>query len=30
LGTPTKDELILAMDEHILGRTELVGLYERR
>ncbi|WP_296805330.1 YbhB/YbcL family Raf kinase inhibitor-like protein [Thiocapsa sp.] len=30
LGTPTKDELLLAMDDHILGRTELVGIYEKR
>jgi Raf kinase inhibitor-like YbhB/YbcL family protein len=29
LGTPTKDELLLAMEEHVLGRTELVGLYEK-
>ncbi|QVL51231.1 MAG: YbhB/YbcL family Raf kinase inhibitor-like protein [Thiocapsa sp.] len=28
LGTPTKDELLLAMDDHILGHTELVGIYE--
>jgi Raf kinase inhibitor-like YbhB/YbcL family protein len=27
LGTPTKDHLLLAMDEHILARTELVGTY---
>ncbi|NCA71640.1 MAG: YbhB/YbcL family Raf kinase inhibitor-like protein [Sphingobacteriia bacterium] len=29
LGTPTKDTLLLAMEGHILGRTELVGLYEK-
>lgn len=29
LGTPTKDELLLSMDEHILAHTELVGLYEK-
>jgi Raf kinase inhibitor-like YbhB/YbcL family protein len=29
LGTPTKDELLVAMDEHILARTELVGVYEK-
>jgi Raf kinase inhibitor-like YbhB/YbcL family protein len=29
LGTPTKDELLLAMDEHILAHTELVGIYEK-
>jgi hypothetical protein len=29
LGTPTKDELLLAMEGHILARTELVGLYEK-
>jgi Raf kinase inhibitor-like YbhB/YbcL family protein len=29
LGTPTKDRLLLAMEDHILGRTELVGLYEK-
>lgn len=27
LGHPTKDELLVAMDEHILARTELVGVY---
>lgn len=29
LGTPTKDTLLLAMEDHILGRTELVGVYEK-
>jgi Raf kinase inhibitor-like YbhB/YbcL family protein len=29
LGTPTKDELLLAMEDLILARTELVGLYEK-
>ncbi|HSO82505.1 YbhB/YbcL family Raf kinase inhibitor-like protein [Thiocapsa sp.] len=30
LGQPTKDELLMAMEDHILGRTELVGIYEKR
>jgi Raf kinase inhibitor-like YbhB/YbcL family protein len=30
LGNPTKDELLLAMEDHILDRTELVGIYEKR
>lgn len=29
LGEATKDELLLAMDERILGRTELVGTYQK-
>jgi Raf kinase inhibitor-like YbhB/YbcL family protein len=29
IGTPTKDALLLAMDEHILAHTELVGTYEK-
>ncbi|MCG6896929.1 MAG: YbhB/YbcL family Raf kinase inhibitor-like protein [Thiocapsa sp.] len=29
LGTPTKDALLLAMEDHILARTELVGVYEK-
>lgn len=29
LGTPTKNELLLAMEDHILARTELVGTYEK-
>jgi Raf kinase inhibitor-like YbhB/YbcL family protein len=29
LGTPTKDELLLAMDHHILAHTELVGTYQK-
>ncbi|QIK38472.1 YbhB/YbcL family Raf kinase inhibitor-like protein [Caldichromatium japonicum] len=29
LGTPTKDRLLLAMEDHILARAELVGTYER-
>ena len=29
LGTPTKDQLRLAMDEHIIGRAVLVGTYEK-
>lgn len=29
LGTPTKDELLLAMEDHILARTELVGTYQK-
>ncbi len=28
LGEPTKDDLLLAMEEHILAHTELVGTYE--
>lgn len=27
LGTPTKDQLLLAMEDHILAHAELVGLY---
>jgi Raf kinase inhibitor-like YbhB/YbcL family protein len=30
LGTPTKDRLLLAMEDHILEHTELVGTYEKR
>lgn len=29
LGTPTKDELRLAMDEHIIARAVLVGTYQK-
>ncbi|MBK1645620.1 phosphatidylethanolamine-binding protein [Thiocapsa imhoffii] len=29
LGTPTRDELLIAMEDHIIGRTELVGTYEK-
>jgi Raf kinase inhibitor-like YbhB/YbcL family protein len=29
LGTPTKDHLLLAMEDHILAHTELVGTYEK-
>ena len=29
LGTPTKDDLLLAMDDHILARAELVGTYDK-
>ncbi len=29
LGTPTKDDLLLAMEDHILARTELVGTYSK-
>ena len=29
LGEVGKDHLLLAMDEHILGRAELVGTYEK-
>ncbi|MEY6431677.1 YbhB/YbcL family Raf kinase inhibitor-like protein [Thioalkalicoccus limnaeus] len=29
LGEPTKDQLLLAIEGHILARTELVGTYER-
>jgi hypothetical protein len=29
LGTPTKDVLLLAMEDRILDRTELVGTYQR-
>jgi len=29
LGQPTKDQLLSAMEGHILGRTELVGTYQR-
>ncbi len=28
LGNPTKDDLLLAMEDHILARTELVGTFE--
>ena len=30
LGTPTKDHLLLAMDDRILAHTELVGTYLKR
>jgi hypothetical protein len=30
LGTPTKDALLLAMEDHILAHTELVGTYCKR
>jgi Raf kinase inhibitor-like YbhB/YbcL family protein len=29
LGSPTKDDLLLAMEDHILARTELVGTYRK-
>ena len=29
LGNPGKDDLLLAMDEHILAHAELVGTYEK-
>lgn len=29
LDAPTKDHLLLAMDNHILAHTELVGIYEK-
>lgn len=29
LGTPGKDDLLLAMDDHILAHAELVGTYEK-
>jgi Raf kinase inhibitor-like YbhB/YbcL family protein len=29
LGSPTKDQLLLAMEDHILARTELVGTYQK-
>jgi Raf kinase inhibitor-like YbhB/YbcL family protein len=29
LGTPTKDGVLLAMEDHILARTELVGTYQK-
>ncbi|EXJ16585.1 YbhB/YbcL family Raf kinase inhibitor-like protein [Imhoffiella purpurea] len=29
LGQPTKDELLLAMDDHILAHAELVGTYDK-
>lgn len=29
LGKPTKDALLLAMEDHILARTELVGTYQK-
>lgn len=29
LGRPTKDRLLLAMEDHILAHTELVGTYQR-
>lgn len=29
LGIPTKDRLLLAMEEHILAHTELVGTFEK-
>jgi hypothetical protein len=29
LGTPVKDDLLLAMEDHILAHTELVGTYEK-
>jgi Raf kinase inhibitor-like YbhB/YbcL family protein len=30
LGNPGKDDLLLAMDEHILAHAELVGTYEKQ
>lgn len=30
LGTPTKDDLLLAMEDHILAHTELVGTYQKQ
>lgn len=29
LGEPTKEQLMAAMEDHILGRAELVGTYEK-
>ena len=29
LGSPTKDDLLLAMEDHILAHTELVGTYRK-
>ena len=29
LGTPTKDDLLLAMEDHILAHAELVGTYDK-
>jgi Raf kinase inhibitor-like YbhB/YbcL family protein len=29
LGTPTKDELLLAMEDHVLARAMLVGTYQK-
>jgi Raf kinase inhibitor-like YbhB/YbcL family protein len=29
LGTPTKDDLLLAMEDHIIAHTELVGTYRK-
>ena len=29
LGSPTKDDLLLAMEDHILAHTALVGTYEK-
>lgn len=29
LGTPTKDDLLLAMEEHILAHAELVGTFDK-
>lgn len=30
LGTPTKDQLLQAMEGHVLARAELVGTYQKR
>lgn len=30
LGTPQKNELLSVMEDHILARTELVGIYRQR
>lgn len=30
LGQPTKNELLVAMEDHILARTELVGTYDKQ
>lgn len=30
LGQPTKNELLAAMEDHILARTELVGTYDKQ
>ena len=29
LGTPTKEDVLQAVEGHILGRAELMGTYEK-